>query len=474
MKRRERAPAILGAALLGAAAAVTGATTATAAPGPAAVDPMPHVEIGVPGEDIDGQRNAGAVEVRFSGGTIESLTAPEPQAFDEFGSAIAAYDYDADGREDLFVGAPARDVNGKADAGAVYVFHATSTGMDFERRITMDSAGLPGAAQAEALFGYSLFHDSYPVDRGSDLDSLVQIGAPGYDVGDAEDAGAVLDLDFNSFGDSALLTGNDWGGLARTGDRFGTSITENDRIRAIGAPGRTVGGQDGAGAVFYATTVENGVQAVLHQDKAGMPGAAELGDRFGRALTQSWERVYIGVPGEDIGTHISAGLVSTVLDNGHEALPEPGPNYHQNSIDEVTGEPLPGTPESGDSFGATLGWFQRAETEPTDAAARIYIGVPGEDLGKLSNSGMVNVVHHPNTPALTDRMLGGTNEANDLFGAAVYGRHEVLPLAAIGVPGEDSGTGAVRIVRPTPDIWQQATDAPEAGDDYGGDIGTSR
>jgi hypothetical protein len=57
---------------------------------------------------------------------------------------------------------------------------------------------------------------------------------------------------------------------------------------AVGAPGETVGGRPGAGAVSVVKNDDSGFLAtgsqLFYQGAAGVPGTAETGDGFGSAL----------------------------------------------------------------------------------------------------------------------------------------------------------------------------------------------
>ncbi|MGP3926570.1 FG-GAP repeat protein [Streptomyces sp. 8N616] len=84
-----------------------------------------------------------------------------------------------------------------------------------------------------------------------------------------------------------------------------------------GAPGATVGGDRGAGYVTVQYGSPRGIttssRAVIHQDTAGVPGAAEAGDAFARALASGdldgdgYDDAIVGIPGEDIGAVADAG-----------------------------------------------------------------------------------------------------------------------------------------------------------------------
>ncbi|GAB3417530.1 hypothetical protein [Flindersiella endophytica] len=467
------------AACVATALAATAVTTSAAVPAHAART-MPHVEIGIPLQDVNGQADAGAVEFRDSNGTIQYLTAPEPGPGDRFGTATAAADLDGDGDEDLLVGAPGKDVAGKTDAGAVYVFLMTGrAGPAYWRTITMDQSEIDGEAQAGAAFGSSLFNERIQWDP--DAGETFMVGAPGYDVaidggGVAVDAGAVVDLDIGSgprVWSGFLLTEADWEGeQPEAYDRFGTALAENDSIRGIGAPGETVNGQAGAGAVFYrASLIDVGADAVMTQDSPGMPGAAETGDHFGQVLLSNFDRIYVGVPDEDVGTEVDAGMVSTILDGGWEDQPTAGPAFTQNSVDDVTGAALEGAAEAGDRFGASFSWQATGSGWTEDRTSVMSIGVPGEDLGPARDAGMVNVLHSAQVRALTDASLGGTNETGDRFGQTLLARPVEYPLAVVGIPGEN-GVGVVKLTTPIRVTWRSVV-GPEYDGRYGWSLGSS-
>ncbi|MGH3097136.1 MAG: hypothetical protein ACRDMV_14205 [Streptosporangiales bacterium] len=121
-------------------------------------DGLEDVVVGVPGEDLGDHKNAGRVEIRFGNGDVQGLHLPHPRSGDRFGAGISALD---DGEHDLLVGAPGRDVNGKANAGSVYLFTANKGrlsllyGYHLGQHDTPET-DVPGALQAGARSGATL------------------------------------------------------------------------------------------------------------------------------------------------------------------------------------------------------------------------------------------------------------------------------------------------------------------------------
>lgn len=85
----------------------------------------------------------------------------------------------------------------------------------------------------------------------------------------------------------------------------------------VGAPGATVSGKKGAGLVTVQYGSSRGIGtsdvARFSQSTAGVAGAAEAGDAFGKAVAtgdldgDGYDDAIVGIPGEDIGTLADAG-----------------------------------------------------------------------------------------------------------------------------------------------------------------------
>ena len=105
-------------------------------------DGIGDLAVGVPFEDVDGNLDAGAVNVLY--GSATGLTASgdqfwtqnstgvldDAEAGDAFGSSLANGDFNNDGFSDLAIGVPSEDVAGPvANAGAVSVLYGSATGL---------------------------------------------------------------------------------------------------------------------------------------------------------------------------------------------------------------------------------------------------------------------------------------------------------------------------------------------------------
>jgi hypothetical protein len=117
---------------------------------------------------------------------------------------------------------------------------------------------------------------------------------------------------------------------------------------------------------------------------------------------------------------------------------------------------VPGNAESGDHFGAAVGFF----------GEHLAAGAPDEDVGASSNAGMVQLFSWSSTaPVPTGEVkqytpsVPGSVETGDRFGAAVvFGQSIGCTDASIqivaGVPGEDIGSrvdaGTVAFLTPPP------------------------
>ena len=130
-------------------------------------DGFDDLVLGVRGESIGAIAHAGAANVLR--GSAAGLTATGNQIWhqdsagildvaesgDAFGSALAVGDFDADGFDDLAIGATGEDIGSIADAGVTQVLFGSETGLvtTGNELWHQDIAGVFGLAAASDLFG---------------------------------------------------------------------------------------------------------------------------------------------------------------------------------------------------------------------------------------------------------------------------------------------------------------------------------
>jgi len=228
------------------------------------------VAIGVPGDSVDGQNDAGAVNVIYgrAGGLHEAGDQLWTQNTDgvnglagsghRFGAALAGGDLSRNGRDELAIGIPGGFIGGDAEAGAVSVLYGRSGGLtSVDDLWSQDARGIKGIAERSDRFGAALAIGDFDGDRAGDL----AIGVPDDSVGNAAGAGAVnvlygADTGLRGVGDQ-LWTQDAPGILSRAsiGETFGSALVASDFSRngaddlAIGVPRQGVSGGVNAGAV---------------------------------------------------------------------------------------------------------------------------------------------------------------------------------------------------------------------------------
>jgi hypothetical protein len=280
-------------------------------------------------------------------------------------------------------------------------------------------------------------------DAGCSLEDDLVVGAPAEDVGPIAEAGAVTVVfggpgGFGSAG-GMLLTQESVGEVSETGDRFGAAVAIDGVIGdgctdlIIGVPGE----DQGTGQVVIIPGSPTGLNpagtVVLRQGLAGVAGNAEVGDAFGATLAVPG--LWVGAPFEDVGNAVDAGAVTHI-----QFFPDPA---HVESVEytqAVAG--IPGVPETGDHFGAAVVVTAGPDYSPGPAV----VGVPGEDVGRIVDAGVVVfLAGRPDAVSQDTSGVPGKAEPGDRFGASLAGVvgpscEDDGPGSAIGSPGEDVGS----------------------------------
>ena len=382
--------------------------------------------VGAPGERVGTVPLAGAVnllygsETGLGGGPL--FTQSNPESADGFGTSLAAADFNGDGFFDLAVGAPGENVGALVDAGAVTVLFGGSGGITTAGSLTFwQGNGAAGTAESRDEFGFSV---ATGILANDDLADLV-VGAPGEDVGAVQDAGAVNVLAGTAGGlvNGSLATQ----GNPEEGDQFGFAVATGDFDEpagddvVAGAPGETVNGRQGAGAVSVFNGPPNGLasERLLFQGSSGIPGAAETGDGFGTAVAPTdtngigqWD-LAVGVPGEDVGPDEDAGVVNLLA--GSVTGPSGGRQVLQSN------------PEDFDSFGEAIAGGFFLHDFDNNGFFDLAVGAPLETVGTLQGAGAITVFYASGGGVLSageaftqdSPGMGGTAESFDFFGSAL-------------------------------------------------------
>jgi hypothetical protein len=317
-------------------------------------DGRPDLAVGSPGNSsyyvIDGH----TLPPAFANQVGARVDTSDPDA--RFGEALAAGDFDSNGRDDLAIANPNYGAQnrgrvavylngGPFDGGTQLLFEAGISGLDFNPN---DHAGrVLGARDLD----------------GDGFDELV-IAAPDHSVDGKPAAGIVwvipstqngpsccshLFITLGTVGIAATEAANDRLGSALAFGRFNAGAVADI---AIGVPGRDILGASDAGAVLVLYDEE--IANLWSQATKGIEGVPELNDRFGSALSAgNWgftgrADLAVGVPREGISGQPAAGVVN-VLYSAASGL--------ASANNEILHQDLPGVGEEAenlDRFGLSL------------------------------------------------------------------------------------------------------------------------
>lgn len=344
-------------------------------------DGRDDLAIGTPGDKVGVATGAGAVNVVYGSGA--GLTAGGNQRFsqrdgagavsafdDNFGAAVAAGDFDNDGKDDLAIGAPLDGHSMANDPGSVTVFYGTGHGLATagSQYWRQQSDGIQGLAENPDHFGAALAADDFDADGRDDL----AVGVPGEEVNGDATAGAVNVI--YGVGPAGLgSSGNQIFTEDTTnipdetdpGDAFGAALasghidTGNGRDLVVGAPGEDVGGHDAAGSIFVihgnpTNALDKNDAEQWDQDSTGIDDAAEAGDSFGASLAvadldkQNQDDVIVGIPGET-STALGQGAIEVIYSDAADINSAGDMFIHQ-------GTPgIKNSPVAFDHYGAAVG-----------------------------------------------------------------------------------------------------------------------
>ena len=340
-------------------------------------------------------------------------------------------------------------------SGVVYLFTWSASAKRFVPRATIEAPGteFQDMAQSGARFGAARAAEQRPADQIDPRPARLFVGAPGMDLGIGRDTGQVtsfwVDADEDPDVHDVKITqlGEPLTDEPTPGAALGSSLSIGGGKVAMGMPGFPAQDKAGAGAVLV-DDVDGGpdrpLPLVLSQASAWVPGTAEAGDRFGTSVHLVPARgggaptLLVGTPGEDVGSKKDAGSVTVA----RISLTSRKTEGTVRTLDQNSAG-MAGSVEAGDQLGAAVSSAQYG------SSTAYLVGAPGEDVGKVRDAGMVQTIG--NGKGWTQKSSGvpGTTETGDRMGAALAGSPATgatKPL--IGIPGEDSSTGAVLVGLP--------------------------
>ena len=381
-------------------------------------DGIDDLAVGVPFEDVESggaQGQAGAVNVLY--GSSEGLTEiddlvlfeKEIETNDNFGEALAAGDFNGDGRDDLAVGAPGEFLD-TAGAGIVNVFHGSAEGLSTTAAYTFDQGvQLDGTPDFADRFGRELAAGNLGAGSQDDL----AVGVP-LDEFDFDNEGVVHVL-YGSGGVLVTETAQFWHqdveGVAETvesTDLFGFSLAIGNfgnglpADLAIGVPGESIDldastvERAGVVHVLYGTS-EVGLteddDQLWHQSRSGVRDRIETADRFGAEVTAAdFGRggntdLAISVPNENLDgdpTNVpDAGIVHVLFGTTTGITASGDERWHQ----DVGG--IKDSAENSDLWGEALA----SGNFGSGAKADLAVGVPAEGLDGAGEAGAVSVLY---------------------------------------------------------------------------------
>lgn len=436
-------------------------------------DGIGDLAIGVPFEDIADAKggtiqDAGGVNIIYgSAAGLNADAGPSDQFFGyartngRAGSALAAGDFDGDGFSDLAIGAPFDDApKSPFEDGSVRQVPFVNSSIRDGSSNTIDVKESIVPVQQQMVQSAGRVHIFY--------------GSP---------AGLVP----NSW--QSLTLGHIPNNVPHTLDEFGAALAWGDfdgngiGDLAVGIPGYNL--QAGAVGIFYGSSnrfYQN--RQLWTQNSSGIADNAEAGDRFGAALaggefgiSTNASDLAIGVPGEDVNVTTFSGRIqvtTTIRDAGavhifygDSAVTPGGLTANNSQIWTQNSRQIEGSGEiadiceEDDRFGSALASFGFGSSD-------LAIGVPGEDVGTISDAGAVNVIYfNPGANMLSflnnqfwtqdSTNIEDEAETGDQFGSALAGgdfNGDNLKDLAIGVPGETlndqttpiSNAGAVNVI----------------------------
>ncbi|MFY7064666.1 FG-GAP-like repeat-containing protein [Nocardiopsis changdeensis] len=364
-------------------------------------DGYADLAVGIPFEAIGDVEGAGYVAIQYGSGSglintrsqsihEDSPGIPGTVAKDEvFGYSLATGDLNTDGYDDLVIGMPLDNANGKGNAGTLRIIFGTGTGLDMSSTISVDqlTANVPGAPEAEDRFGEQLAVGDINGDGNDDL----VVTTIGEQISGSSDRGSIHVL-YGPFtdapADSDYIDSAHVDGIGEfSGSALALGNFDDDPYLdvAVGVSDQKVGevGAAGSLAVFYAGAdglTHRNVE-VIHQDTPGIGGAPEPEDYFASDLAagdidgDGIDDLVVGMRSEAIGSATGSGSAMVLFGNADGGISSADSVWIDQDVEGV-----PGTVAKDDHFGWTVGIIDIDD----DGHAEPLIGAPGNAAGTVT------------------------------------------------------------------------------------------
>jgi hypothetical protein len=384
-----------------------------------------------------------------------------PEDGDVFGQALAAGDFNGDGRADLAIGSPGEAVATGigvevVGAGTVIVLYGTSEGLSStgSQLFRQGGGGLAGTAEVGDRWGRALATGDFDGDGFDDL----AVGAPNHTEGGQALSGEIQVL----YGSAAglMTAGSDsWTSFQPFADQSKASFQIGSALAggdfdddgyddlAVGVPG----GLDGSlhttptgGVLIYRGSASGLVPPANDADYWDpMSDLALEGDgRFGFALAAGdldgdrHDDLVVGAPDTRWGLpeRSDAGAVHVIHGSATGLT--------------AAGDRLAYGPNAGDFFGRAVA-IGDVDWAPLTNPREVLVGAPGVDVGAVVDAGAIRVLALDDTNFNWDASLWfdqdtvgieDSAEEDDSFGRSLaVGRFDAdgIDDVAIGVPFED-------------------------------------